>query len=101
MLTSTGVHVTPVVLTNHFCTALDPAGRDPSVTMGRRSPKPGDLAKVTFRWRCDAVIHQGNHGVTLPDRSGGATGLVEVWHFPYRSAKQLVSMRSTARLRTA
>jgi hypothetical protein len=49
---------------------------------------------VAFRWHPDAVIHQGNHDVTLPEyefaRSGGEFVAMQVRHFPYRSPEQMV-----------
>lgn len=77
-------------LFNHFCTGIDGAGDDPFRTMVWRHPDPAPLPKVAFRWKPGAVIHQGNHGVNLP--SGGRTlhGVLEIRHFPYRSAAQFV-----------
>lgn len=82
--------VAPALLTNHFCTSLDPPGDDPFVTMQWRQAEPQALPKVAFRWREGAVIHQGNHGVTLPGRVVHAPNLVELRHFPYRTAEQMV-----------
>jgi hypothetical protein len=76
-------------LFNHFPSAVDPEGTDPFVTIEWRQPKPAPLPKVAFRWREGAVIHQGNHGVTLPGPTHEGHGL-EVHHFPYRSADQFV-----------
>lgn len=81
--------IATAALTNHFCTAIDPAGDDPFETIVWRQREPGRLPKVAFRWEPGAVIHQGNHGVTLP--SGGRAGQVlQIRHFPYRSAAQFV-----------
>lgn len=76
-------------LTNHFSTAIDPDDIDPFRRIVWRQADPAPLAKVAFRWEPGAVIHQGNHGVTLP------CGQEELWaleirHFPYRSAEQFV-----------
>lgn len=83
-------HVAPAVLTNHFCTSIDPPGADPFVTIQWRQRDPGPLPKVAFRWQRGAVIHQGNHGVTLPAAGAPHEGLLKVRHFPYRSADQFV-----------
>lgn len=77
-------------LFNHFPTAVDPEGTDPFVTIQWRQPVPAPLPKVAFRWKPTATIHQGNHGVTLPQPHRTVGGL-EVRHFPYRSAQQFVA----------
>lgn len=76
-------------LFNYFPSAVDLEGDDPFRTIRWRQRKAAPLPKVAYRWEPGAVIHQGNHGVSLP--SGGVTtsGL-QVSHFPYRSADQFV-----------
>ena len=74
-------------LYNHFCTAIDPFGSDPFRTMVWRQPRAAPLVKVAFRWRPGAIVHQGNHGVTLPGGCQVLTAL-EVRHFPARSPQQ-------------
>ncbi|RKR92782.1 glycosyl transferase family 2 [Micromonospora pisi] len=83
--------VAQAALTNHFCTSVDPdpAGSDPFRTMVWRQREATRLPKVAFRWEPGAVIHQGNHGVTLPS-GGRAAPVLQVRHFPYRSADQFV-----------
>jgi glycosyltransferase involved in cell wall biosynthesis len=83
------VNVAHASLFNHFASAIDPAGDDPFRTIVWRQRHPGALPKVAFRWEPGAVVHQGNHGVTLPD---GETfnRCLEVRHFPYRSASQFI-----------
>lgn len=76
-------------LLNHFCTAIDPRGDDPFRTIGWRQRDVAPLPKVAFRWEPGAVVHQGNHGVSLPS-GGSAKAALEVRHFPYRSAAQFV-----------
>lgn len=76
-------------LTNHYATAIDPDVPDPFQRMVWRWPEPMPLPKVAFRWEPGAVIHQGNHGVTLR-ASRIASDALEVRHFPYRSAEQFV-----------
>lgn len=82
--------IAEAVLYNHLATAIDPAGPDPFVTMQWRQREPGALPKVAFRWESGAIIHQGNHGVTLP--SGGTRKqALEIRHFPARSATQFAN----------
>lgn len=84
------VTIAEAALYNHFATAIDPAEADPFRQLVWRQRTPGPLPKVAYRWEPGAVIHQGNHGVTLP--SGGVPEpVLEVRHFPYRSAAQFVS----------
>jgi hypothetical protein len=82
--------VVEAVLFNHLCTAIDPGGADPFVTMQWRHREPGALPKVAFRWEPGAVIHQGNHGVTLPS-AGTRKQVLEIRHFPARSADQFAT----------
>jgi hypothetical protein len=99
----------PAKIFNHYGTAVDPGWQsdvntrlrwlrqrperapDPFATMRWRSTTPGLLPKVAFTWRPGATIHQGNHGVDLPGKHVEVPDLVEVRHFPYRSAEQFVS----------
>lgn len=74
-------------LFNHFPSAIDPAGADPFDTIVWRQRQPAPLPKVAFRYKDGAVIHQGNHGVTLPYEPETIPGL-EIRHFPYRSPEQ-------------
>jgi glycosyltransferase involved in cell wall biosynthesis len=77
-------------LYNHIATALDLPGEDPFATMVWRQRDKGALPKVAFRWEPGAVIHQGNHGVTLPSDPTPVSGL-EIRHFPMRSPEQMVT----------
>lgn len=77
-------------LYNHFPSGIDPDELDPFRSIVWRQPDPAPLPKVAFRWREGAVIHQGNHGVTLPGTTRTQHGILEVRHFPYRSAEQFV-----------
>jgi len=90
VLALTSGDVVTATLINHFCTSIDPGGSDPFVTMRWRQPNPAPLPKVAFRWRDGAVIHQGNHGVTLPGPVAPIADVLELRHFPYRSAEQFV-----------
>lgn len=76
-------------LFNHFPSAVDPAGKDPFDTIIWRQPHPAPLPKVAFRWEPGAIVHQGNHGVTLSDSRSEDLGL-EIRHFPYRSPEQFI-----------
>jgi len=76
-------------LYNHFCTALDAPGPVPFISTRWRQIAPAPLDKVAFRWEPGAVIHQGNHGVTLPGCMDSVLAL-QVRHFPYRSPEQFV-----------
>lgn len=88
------------VLYHHFRTRFDdPPGDDPFRTMPWRQATPGGatpqrpegLPKVAFRWEPGAVVEAGNHGVHLPSvhREFPPPTLLEVRHFPYRSAEQM------------
>jgi hypothetical protein len=52
-----------------------------------RQKEKGALPKVAVRWHKDMVIHQGNHGVSLPF-SPSISKCLELRHFPYRSWEQ-------------
>lgn len=58
-----------------------------------RRPEQLPLRKVAVRAHPRLVIHQGNHGAVFKgiDHPLRATGMLEVRHFPYRSAKQMIS----------
>ena len=84
-----GADIVTAELLQHFPSAVDPPGVDPFETILWRQLAAAPLPKVAFRWRPGAVIHQGNHGVSLPGPVQLAGGL-EVRHFPYRSPEQFV-----------
>lgn len=89
LLADTSADIAIARLFNHFATAIDPDESDPFLQLGWRQRDPGTLPKVAFRWEPGSTIHQGNHGVTRP--SGGRDEqLLEIRHFPYRSAAQFV-----------
>jgi hypothetical protein len=78
---------------NHFTTDVDPpATHFPFESIVYRQAAAGALPKVAFRWEPGAVIHQGNHGVTLPSgRMSAAPGHgLKIRHFPYRSLAQFI-----------
>lgn len=76
-------------LINHFASAVDVDDIDPFVSMVWRQPLAQKLPKVAYRYHPEAIIEQGNHGVTHPDASPSFTRL-EIRHFPYRSPEQMV-----------
>ena len=76
-----------VTLWNHFPSGIDPPG-DPFQSIVWRQKEPAGMGKVAFRWEEGAVIHQGNHDVTLGEKNYGLP--VSLRHFPYRSAEQFV-----------
>jgi glycosyltransferase involved in cell wall biosynthesis len=102
-LALTSGNIAPATMWNHFCTAVDPPGNDPFKTMEWRRKEPGQLPKVAFRWRPGSIIHQGNHGVTIPGPVEMATNVLEIRHFPYRSAEHFVgkSIRGAAAYKLA
>lgn len=84
-------HVASAALFNHFPSAVDPDGIDPFRTIVWRQQEKAPLPKVAFRWERSAVVHQGNHGVTLERTDVRTVEALEIRHFPYRSAEQFVS----------
>jgi len=82
-------NVATAALFNHFPTAVDPVTPDPFRSIVWRQPDPAPLPKVAFKWEPGAVVHQGNHGVTLPHGETPCEAL-QIRHFPYRSAEQFV-----------
>jgi glycosyltransferase involved in cell wall biosynthesis len=90
VLRSHPADVALVALVNHFSTAIDPDEQDPFRRMVWRQAEAAPLPKVAFRWEPGAVIHQGNHGVTLPDGTASWGSAIEIRHFPYRSVEQFL-----------
>lgn len=94
VLASLPVNIAEAGLYNHFRTAIDVDDTDPFLSMVWRTADPAALGKVAFRWRPGARIQQGNHDVDLPNdllHGVRSTGLLELRHFPYRSAGQFIS----------
>jgi glycosyltransferase involved in cell wall biosynthesis len=81
-------------LYNHLRTSLDGPESCPFEAMAWRQQEPGALPKIAFRWERGAVIEQGNHGVLLPSEAelfqDPAGGVLELRHFPVRSADHLI-----------
>lgn len=93
VLDDTRVEVVQATLFNHYSTSIDPPGDVPFTTMGWRKKEPGALPKVAYRWRPDVTIDQGNHGVTFPPghyAPRARRSVLEIRHFPYRSAEQFI-----------
>jgi hypothetical protein len=79
-----------VSLINHLRTSIDPPDPDPFRSMVWRQPQPQKLGKVAVRWSPGAQLHMGNHGVTLPTGEVGGLQVLEIHHFPVRSAEHLI-----------
>ena len=78
-------------LYNHLPTGIDPRGTDPTVTMGWRFRKPGQLPKIACRTDEPLTIHMGNHGADYGRFTGRvARRILVTRHFPYRSPEQFV-----------
>ena len=88
------INIAEAALYNHFRTGLDVDDPDPFRSMVWRMIEPAPLGKVAFRWRPGVQVQQGNHDVELPNdllRGVRSTGVVDLRHFPYRSAEQFLS----------
>jgi hypothetical protein len=96
-------NIAPADLYNHWPSAVDPGGPDPFRTIGWREQEPAKLPKVAFRWRPGTVIHQGNHGVTIPGPRAEVHGVLALRHFPYRTPGQFTAkaVQGLAALRAA
>lgn len=86
------VLVAEAYLYDHVATGLDPKDGDAVDRIPWRRQPPAPLRKVAFRALKGAVVHQGNHGVTVPGyRYPPAVTCLSVHHFPYRSVEQFCS----------
>jgi hypothetical protein len=90
VLPAIGYPIVTAELVNHVRTGDDVDHVDPFRSMVWRLEAPQKLGKVAFRWAHGAVIHQGNHGVTLPSGETGGLQVLHVHHFPVRSPEQYV-----------
>lgn len=81
--------VADAALYNHVATGHDPAGT-PVERMGWRTRDPLGLPKVACRPSLPVTIAEGNHAAHYPQIEI-ARGLLEVRHYPYRSADQFLS----------
>lgn len=87
------VLVSEATLIDHVATGSDDKrDPDPISRMGWRRQEAAPLRKVACRAVEGLVIHQGNHGANFPDVAfpTTVTNLVQVRHFPYRSAQQMI-----------
>lgn len=74
---------------NHYATVDDPADENPIRRLGWRTVEPLSLPKVAVRLWEDVRIDAGNHSALPPPRSLDVVrGLLEIRHYPYRSAEQ-------------
>ncbi len=86
-----GCNVVSAQLYDHVATAVDRPDPDPFKALVWRRVEPAPLPKVAFRWCREAQVHNGNHGVTLPEPAPAVGSSLQVRHFPYRSPRQFVS----------
>lgn len=79
-------------LFDHVATGEDPDETDPVLRLGWRRIEQAPLRKVAVRARHGLVIHQGNHSASFEgvNHPPTVTNALEVRHFPYRSAEQMV-----------
>lgn len=84
--------VAEAALYDYVATGQDNGAPNPFERMRWRRSAPVPLPKVAFRAFTGAVVHQGNHGVTLPDHPIPPIikHLLTVRHFPYRSPEQFI-----------
>lgn len=80
--------IAPAAIYNHVSTALDPLGT-PIQRMGWRLRQKLGLHKVACRPTLPVTIAEGNHNAVYPQ--GTVERLLEIRHFPYRSAEQFLS----------
>lgn len=88
------VLIAETYLFNHVVTALDDAADgDPVSRIQWRRPEPVALRKVAVRARRDLQIHFGQHAASFDevDRPRRVADVLEVRHFPYRAAAQLIA----------
>lgn len=85
--------VAEATLYDYVASGADNGAANPFERIQWRRQHPIPLPKVAFRAVPGAVIHQGNHGVTLPGHPVPPIikHLLVVRHFPYRSVAQFIS----------
>lgn len=91
--------IAPARNITHCCTDQDDPGElDPMARMGWRSTQMLPLVKVACRLRDDLSIGHGNHSAHYERERHPAerSGLLESFHFPYRSPEQLIKRVSHA-----
>jgi len=79
-------------LFDHKVTALDPDNLDPVARMGWRMAGCAPLRKVAVRALEDLQLHGGQHSAGFTDHrfAPAVTDAIEIRHYPYRSAQQMV-----------
>lgn len=87
---SQGFRIVAAKLYDYRCTAKDiDSASSPIDRMVWRCREPAPLPKVAVVWSHGCVIHQGNHGATVPgDPEPVPSGLI-VRHYPWRSAEHM------------
>jgi glycosyltransferase involved in cell wall biosynthesis len=83
--------VVPARLYDHVVTGEDDlSDENPIRRIPWRRNYPGALPKVACRWDDSLVIEMGNHGAHYDFDVATADRLLEIHHFPYRSAEQVL-----------
>jgi hypothetical protein len=84
--------VAEAALYDYVATGQDPAAGGPIDRMQWRRPDCAPLPKVACRARDGLAIAQGNHSAHYHgvDHPPTVTNLLQIAHFPYRSAEQVV-----------
>lgn len=77
-------------LWDHVATGHDPDEPNPVARIQWRRPDPLPLPKIACLWRPSLTIHQGNHGCDYDGIRPRTSLLLNVRHFPYRSADQFI-----------
>lgn len=80
--------VSQAALYDRVPTALDGAEANPLLRMGWRRREPAPLPKVACRPTIAVRIEQGNHAAHFDTET--ETGLLVVFHYPYRSSEQMI-----------
>lgn len=84
--------VSEAPLFDHVASGADPDDPNPVTRIRYRRRAQAPLRKIAARTSKRLVIHQGNHGASYKglDIVPMVGGHIEVRHFPYRSAEQMV-----------
>lgn len=81
--------VAPAAIYNHYVTGHDPEEPNPIKRMGWREREPLPLHKAACRPALRVTITEGNHSAHYPSQAP-AWDLLELRHYPYRSAAQMI-----------
>ena len=89
---SVGLDVYQASMYDHRPTGVDSEDPNPMKRIAWRNASPAPMQKVACRVKEGLVIEMGNHSVTYPNPSetSSAHGLLEIRHYPYRTAEQFV-----------